>query len=298
MRYRFKGCRDNYIYFFQLHELLSKELPEDLLEDDNLSFSSQGFGSSTHGNRTPEFNLDQSFEHHNGEDARQLGERKEPMYYTEGYPLLTRRGEEFIQRSGFPSNGGDNQSTGMVPPDSVPRSYDFGARDYRYNGELTNRGRLDEENGDEYLDQGSVIHGDQDYLGSHSYRSDGSITRGDQVGPATGSSNSSGYYINGDYTQKVADGGYSLMDTIGGQTSDLELHPDGTESRAVYPIHDQNFNEVYSPHGGVPRLPQVIVTSILIFNAEIFWSSRFYRSSSSRLYVGKIETLTRLRCHR
>ena len=235
--------------------MLSNELPDELLDDDdNISFSSQGLGSSTHGHRTPEFNLDQSFEHHDGEDVQgTVGQGGTATYYHHERPLLTRRGEEFIRSSGFSGNGTNHESVPEVDPDSVPRGYGFsaggGGGTYGYGRELAEQNGDEVDHGGEYLDQGNDVHDNHGYLGS--YQSDGTnhVITGPVGRDGGDSDNWRLSHQDGDQLVEY-DNGYPTMHPTDGTTADFVVPPGAAEGHSVYPMsHDLNFNEVYPSHG-------------------------------------------------
>ncbi|XP_028402524.1 centrosomal protein of 152 kDa-like [Dendronephthya gigantea] len=126
----------------ELHELLTNELPDDLLDDDNISFTSPHHSGSTNDHETHDFVSDQSSERQHSnktEDVHMVGS----SHIQPGYPqmnkismLLTRRGEEFIQRfttSPPPDSPYHPQSsTSHLHPsaESLPRGYHEGSYGY------------------------------------------------------------------------------------------------------------------------------------------------------------------------
>ena len=121
--------------------MLSKELPDELLEDE--SFTSPGLGASTQGRETPEFDTDQPYEQPYMEEMQDNEEERESQHKQPEYPqlnrfsmLLTRRGEEFIQRfATSPSANGayhPEPSGSHTNPssESVPRGYHQGSYGY------------------------------------------------------------------------------------------------------------------------------------------------------------------------
>lgn len=122
--------------------MLSKELPDELLDDE--SFTSPGLSASTQGRETPEFhNTNQPNEHQHFGQMRDNEEQSESQHKQPEYPqlnrfsmLLTRRGEEFIQRfatSPPPDSAYYPEPSSHQPKpstDSVPRGHHQGSYGY------------------------------------------------------------------------------------------------------------------------------------------------------------------------